>query len=79
MRSPLSIKSSFLQDSGLPIDPQGVKLVYVDEQNQIRRTTIEMSLAGQGVSVAAVIEPQAETIVIENPKATDVTDLADLI
>jgi hypothetical protein len=53
--------------------------VYVDEQNQIRRTTIEMSLAGQKVSVDIVIKPQAEPIVIEIPKPADVTDFADLI
>ncbi len=53
--------------------------VYVDEQNQIRRTTIEMSLAGQKVSVDIVVKPQAEPIVIEVPKPADVTDLSDLI
>ena len=53
--------------------------VYVDEQNQIRRTTVEMSLAGQKISVDTVIKPRAEPIVIEVPNPADVTDIADLI
>ena len=53
--------------------------VYVDEQNQIRRTSIEMSLAGQKVSFDVVIKPLAGPIVIELPKPADVTDVADLM
>jgi len=53
--------------------------VYVDEQNQIRRTTIDMSFAGQKVSVDVVIKPMTEPIVIEVPKPADVTDVADLL
>jgi len=53
--------------------------VYVDEQNQIRRTTIDMSLAGQKVSVDVVIKPLTEPIVIEVPEPADVTDVADLL
>lgn len=53
--------------------------VYVDEQNQIRRTTIAMSVAGQNVSVDIVIKPLSEPIVIEVPAPADVTDFADLI
>jgi len=53
--------------------------VYVDEQNQIRRTTTDTSVAGQKISVDIVIKPQAEPIVIEVPEPADVTDFADLI
>lgn len=53
--------------------------VYVDEQNQIRRTTIEMSVAGQKVAVDIVIKPSSGPIVIEVPTQADVTDLADLL
>ena len=53
--------------------------VYVDEQNQIRRTTIDMSVAGQTVSVDIVIKPLSEPIVIEVPAPADVTDFADLM
>ncbi len=53
--------------------------VYVDEQNQIRRTTIDMSLAGQRVSLDVVIKPMTEPIVIEVPDPADVTDFADLM
>lgn len=53
--------------------------VYVDEQNQIRRTTIDMAVAGQNVSVDIVIKPLTEPIVIEVPAPADVTDFADLM
>lgn len=53
--------------------------VYVDEQNQIRRTTIDMVTAGQTTSVDVVIKPQTEPIVIEIPDPSDVTDFADLM
>ena len=53
--------------------------VYVDEQNQIRRTTIDTSIGGQKVSVDVIIKPQTEPIVIEVPKPADVTDFADLV
>ena len=53
--------------------------VYVDEQNQLRRTTIEMPMMGQKVTVDIVIKPLTEAIVIELPAAADVTDFSDLI
>lgn len=53
--------------------------VYVDEQNQIRRTTAEISLAGQTVAVDVVIKPLTEPLVIELPDPADVTDFAGLI
>ena len=53
--------------------------VYVDEQNQIRRTTIDIVLANQTTSVDVVIKPQTEPIVIETPDPADVTDFADLM
>lgn len=53
--------------------------VYVDEQNQIRRTNMEITLAGQKVVVDIVIKPLTEPLVIEVPKPADVTDFADLL
>ena len=53
--------------------------VYVDEQNQIRRTTLEMSVAGENISVDIFIKPLTEPIVIDVPAPADVTDFADLI
>ena len=53
--------------------------VYVDEQNQIRRTTIEISVMGQTASVDIVIKPSSAPIVIDVPDAADVTDFANLL
>jgi hypothetical protein len=53
--------------------------VYVDEQNQIRRTTVEMSVAGQKIAVDIVIKPLTEPVVITVPDPDEVTDFADLL
>lgn len=53
--------------------------VYVDEQNQIRRITAEIFLAGQTIAVDVVIKPLTEPLVIELPDPADVTDFAGLI
>lgn len=53
--------------------------VYVDEQNQIRRTTNELEAGGSKLTTDIVIKQVTEPIVIEVPAAEDVTDINDLI
>lgn len=53
--------------------------VYVDEQNQIRRTTTLVKAGATKVTVDIVITPRTEPVVIEVPDPADVTDIADLM
>ena len=53
--------------------------VYVDEQNQIRRTTNELEAGGSKLTTDIVIKQVTEPIVIEVPAAEDVTAINDPI
>lgn len=68
-----------LSDLGADIPTEVTYDAYVDEQNQIRRITIETSVAGQQISVDVVIKPLTEPIVIAVPDPSEVTDLAGLL
>ena len=63
---------------GSDIPDELVYDVYVDEANQIRRTTTEFSAAGVKAVIDIVIKPSTEPIVIEVPAPADVTDVADM-
>ena len=53
--------------------------VFVDEQNQIRRTLTVVKAAGTKVTVDMLIKTVDEPIVIEVPDPADVTDAAELL
>jgi hypothetical protein len=53
--------------------------VWVDEQNQIRRTSTTVKAGATKVSADIVITPLTEPLHLEVPAAGDVTDMSDLI